>query len=63
MKEIDHLEDLSVDERMILKRSLKGKGWQAVNCINLAQSWAHVVGFCEHGDEPSGSVESGEFLE
>ena len=45
MKEIDHLEDLSVDERMILKRSLKGKGWQAVNCINLAQSWAHVVGF------------------
>jgi len=34
-----------------------------VNWINLAQSWVHVAGFCEHGDEPSGSVESGEFLE
>jgi hypothetical protein len=63
MKEMDQLEDLVVEERMILKRDLKGIGWKGVSWINLAQSWVRVAGFCGHGDEPSGSVESGEFLE
>jgi hypothetical protein len=25
--------------------------------------WSSVVGFCEHGDEPSGSIKCGKFLE
>ena len=62
MKEMDHLEDLGADERTILKWDIKGIGWEDVNWINLAQSWVLVADFCGHGDEPSSSVESGEFV-
>jgi len=63
MKEMGHLKDFGADERMILKWDIKGTGWQGVNWINLAQSWVHMANFCGHDDEPSGSIQSGEFLE
>jgi hypothetical protein len=31
-------------------------GWEAVDCIHVA------LGFCEHVNEPSGSIKGGEFL-
>jgi hypothetical protein len=37
-------------------------GWEGVNWIHLAQD-GPVAGPCEHGNEPSGSVEVREFLD
>jgi hypothetical protein len=51
------LEDPGIDGRIILKWIFERLDW-----INLAQDrdrW----GSCECGDEPSGSIKCGEFLE
>ena len=37
---------------------MRGMDW-----IDLAQDMDKVVGFCESGDERSGSIKCGEFLE
>jgi hypothetical protein len=34
-------------------------GWGGMGCITLGQ----VVGCCEYGDEPSGSIKCREFLD
>ena len=42
----DHLKDLSVDGRMIIKRGLEEIGWVGIHCTDLAQdrdSWRAVV--------------------
>ena len=58
-----HLEDLSIDGRVILKWIFKmdmwggGKDW-----IDLAQDW-NVAGACECGNEPLGSIKCREFLD
>jgi hypothetical protein len=54
MKEIDHLEDLGISGRMILKWTLNRR--KSVNWVNLA-----ATGCCEYGDERLGSVKCGEF--
>jgi hypothetical protein len=48
-----HLEDLGVDVKIILR--VVGSG---TDLPGLEQ--APVTGCCEHGNEPSGSVKSGE---
>jgi hypothetical protein len=58
LKVRNHLEDLVVDGKIILECVLgkeDGKVWASV--------WGPVAGFFEHGNEPSGSVGGGEFLD
>jgi len=33
-----------------------------VDCIQLAQSWSPIVGFCEYDYEPLGSIKAGHLL-
>jgi len=49
LKERDHLEDLGVEE-VNIRTDLKRTGWESVGC-------------CEHGDEHSGSIKCGEFVD
>jgi hypothetical protein len=41
---------------------LREIGWEGVDWIHLAQD-IPVVGSCEDGDEPSGSIKGGKFLD
>jgi hypothetical protein len=56
------LEDPAVDGRIILKWIFERLGG-GVDWIDLAQDRDSLAGFCEYGDEPSGSIKCGEFLE
>ena len=51
MRERDHLEDPGLNGRIILRLDRYGLGWGL------------VAGTCECGNEPSGSIKSGEFLD
>ena len=52
-----HLEDLGVDGRIILEwMSQKSSGRAWTEC-------RQVAGFCEHGNETSGCIKCGEFLD
>jgi hypothetical protein len=51
--------ELSVKEAVRLTMDLGEIGFGNVDWINLAQD----RGRCEHGDEPSGSIKCGEFLD
>jgi hypothetical protein len=56
------LEDPGVDGRIILKWIFEKLDWGGADCVDLAQDrdrWRAVV----YGDEPSGSIKCGEFLE
>jgi hypothetical protein len=54
----DHWEDLGVGGRMILRLTFREIGIDGENWSRLAQDRCPVVGFCEHGNEPSGSIKS-----
>ena len=59
LKERDHLEDLNVDGKVISKYIFK-------NYNSWGEAWTglgHMSGSCEQGDEPSGSIKCGEFLD
>jgi hypothetical protein len=45
-----------------IKMDLREVGWGGVDWIHLAQD-RQVAGSCVYGDEPSGSIKCGEFLE
>jgi len=34
-----------------------------MNWIDLAQEWGQVAGTCKRGNEPSGSIRLGEFID
>jgi len=61
LEEWIHLEDRGVDGSIILKWVVKN--WDGVDWIGLAQERGRVAGCCERGNEPSGSVKCGEFLD
>jgi len=52
----NHLEDLAVDGR-ILNVSYK-IGWGVERSDS---GWGQLVGICEHGNEPSGSIKCEDF--
>jgi len=41
---------------------LQEMGWRGMDWIDLAQD-RHVAGACKSGNEPSGSIKWGEFLD
>jgi hypothetical protein len=60
LRERDHLKDLGIDGRIILKwilNKLDGKAWTGLIWLKI------VAGACEHSNEPSGSIKCGEFLD
>jgi hypothetical protein len=59
-KEIDHSEDLSIDERIILKH-LREDGFGVVDWIHL--SWEGDQWLAFFGNVPSSSIKCGEFLD
>jgi hypothetical protein len=61
MKGRDHLEELSVDGKIILEWILDRVRGCGLEVFGLGQ--AAVAGCSEHGNEPSGSIKGGEFLE
>jgi hypothetical protein len=61
LKVAEHPEDIHVN-RIILERILGkqgGKSWTGF----CGSGWGPVVDFCEHGNETSGFIEGGDFLE
>ena len=63
LRERYHLEDPGVDGRIILRWiSRKWDVW-GIDCIDLAQDKGLVAGICKGGNEPSGSIKCGEFLD
>jgi len=58
----DHLEDPGVDGRVILN-GFSGSGMGGVDWIDLTQDREKVAGCCECGNEPSGCIKSGKFLD
>jgi hypothetical protein len=60
LREGDHLEDLGLDGRIILKWILKKWDGGGMEWINLAQE---TDGACEFGNVPSGSIKCGELLD
>jgi len=61
MKGRDHLADLGVHWRIMLEWILDRVRGCGLEVFGLGQ--AAVAGCCEHGNEPSGSIKGGEFLE
>jgi hypothetical protein len=64
LREGDHLEETGVDGRIILKwifERLDGGGGHGLDQSGSGQG--QVAGFCECGNEPSGFVKCGVFLE
>jgi hypothetical protein len=61
MSERNHLEDLGVDGRVILKWVLKKQGgaWTRLIWVRIGQ----VMGCCKCGNEPSSSIKCGEFID
>jgi hypothetical protein len=52
LKETDHLEELGIDERIVLKWMHKAVGWEGMNWINVVHDrekwWAVVKGMKIH---------------
>jgi hypothetical protein len=55
------LGDLGIDRR--IKVGLQETGYESLNWIQLAQDKSPVVGSCEQGNVPSGSIKDRKFLD
>jgi len=60
--ERDHLGDLGVDGRIIL-RWISGSGMWRYGLDPTGSGWGQVASTCECGNEPSGYIKCGEFLD
>jgi hypothetical protein len=63
LRQGDHLGDSGVDGRIILIWVFKKWDEGGMDWIELAQDRDRWRGFCECGNEPSGSIKCGEFLD
>jgi len=61
LRERDHWGDLDVDGRIIL-RWIFGK-WEGWRLDEVGSGQGQMAGTCKYGDEPSGSIKCGEFLD
>ena len=62
LRERDHWGDPDVDGRIILRWIFRK--WEGLWGLDgVGSGWGQVAGTCEYGDEPSGSVKCGEFLD
>jgi hypothetical protein len=56
------LEELGIDRMKILKRHYRNRfGWSGLNSYGSSEK--PVAGSCEYGNEPSGSIKGGKFLD
>ena len=62
MRERDHLGDPGVDGRIVLKQFF-GSGTWGYGLDRAGSGYGQVAGTCKYGNEPSGSVKCGEFLD
>lgn len=60
LKERNHLEGLGTDGSIIFKQILKQQGGTESDGLIWLRMWTSS-GPCEHGNEPSGYTECGEF--
>jgi hypothetical protein len=60
LKGRDHMEDLGTDGKIILE--LRKMRLESVDWIYVVQQ-IPLASYCEHGNEPFGSREGGEFLD
>jgi hypothetical protein len=61
LRERDHLEDTEVDGRIILRwifRTWEGEAW-----TGSGSRYTQVAGYCECGNELSGFISCGDFLD
>ena len=56
LRERDHLKDVDVDGRIILKRIFKKGDERGMYWIDLALHMGTVTSFCYCGNEPFGSI-------
>ena len=63
LRERDNFENPGVDGRIILRWNFRRWVWGGMDLIDLAQDKRHVAGTCECGNEPSGSIKRGEFID
>ena len=62
VRERDHWGDPGVDGKIILRGSSGGgKGLWGLD--GVGSGYGHVAGACDCGNEPSGSIKCGEFLD
>jgi hypothetical protein len=62
LMERDHLEDPGIDGRIILRwmfRKLDVSAWTGLMCLRIGTGDST----CKRGNEPSGSMQCGEFLD
>jgi hypothetical protein len=62
LKGRDHSEDPGVDTKKKYRIHLKEIRWED-DWIHLAQNRDQSAGSCEDGNEPSGSIKGGKFLD
>ena len=46
-----------------IKMALKEMGWQGKGQDSSGSGYGHVVGCCEHGNEPLGSIKCGKSIQ
>jgi len=62
LRERDHLEDPGIDGRIILRWIIRKSDVGGLDWVKLAQD-RQVMGTYECGNEPSGYIKCGEFLD
>ena len=63
MRERDHLGDPGVDGRIILSWIFRKRGCGGYGLDRAGSGYGQVAGTCECGDESSGSIKCGKFLD
>jgi hypothetical protein len=57
------LRDLGVDAKIIIKYTLRINIFRVLTEFLFGRKQGSVVGFCEYGHEPTGSIKAGNFVD